>query len=129
MVWYSHLFKNFPQFVVIHTVKGFQVINETEVDVFLEVPALSVIQRVCMISHFSRVQLFVTPWTVARQAPLSVDFSRQEYWGGLPFHSPGYLPNPGIIPRFPALQVDSLPPEPPGRPFRVLWPLLSFPVC
>ena len=94
MVWYSHLFKNFPQFVVIHTVKGFQVINETEVDVFLEVPALSVIQRVCMISHFSRVQLFVTPWTVARQAPLSVDFSRQEYWGGLPFPSPGDLPQP-----------------------------------
>ena len=82
-----------------------------------------------MISRFSHVQLFVTPWTVACQAPLSVDFSRQEYWSGLPFQSPGDLPNPGIIPRFPALQVDSLPSEPPASPFLVLWPLLSFPVC
>ena len=47
---------------------------------------------------------FVTPWTVARQAPLSMGFSRQEYWSGLPFPSPGYLPNPGIEPRSPALQ-------------------------
>ena len=98
MVWYSHLFKNFPQFVVIHTVKGFQVINETEVDVFLEVPALSVIQRVCMISHFSRVQLFVTPWTVACQAPLSMAFFRQEYWSGLQRPPPGDLSDPGIEP-------------------------------
>ena len=44
----------------------------------------------------SRVQLFATLWTVARQAPLSVGFSRQEYWSGLPFPSPGDLPNPGI---------------------------------
>ena len=61
VVWHSRLFKNFPQFVVIHTVKGFQVVNEAEVDVSLEVPALSMIQHVCMISRFSRVQLFVTP--------------------------------------------------------------------
>ena len=46
---------------------------------------------------------FVTPWTAARQAPLSVGFSRQEYWRGLPFPSPGDLPNPGIEPVFPAL--------------------------
>ena len=52
---------------------------------------------------------FVTPWTVARQAPLSMGFSRQEYWSGLPFPSPGDLPNPGIEPGSPALQVDSLP--------------------
>ena len=50
----------------------------------------------CMLSRFSEVQLFVTPWTVARQAPLSMGFSRQEYWSGLPFPSPGDLPNPGI---------------------------------
>ena len=47
----------------------------------------------------SRVQLFVTPWTVAYQAPLSMGFSRQEYWSGLPLPSPGDLPNPGIEPR------------------------------
>ena len=49
-----------------------------------------------------------TPWTVAHQAPLSVGFSRQEYWSGLPFPSPGDLPNPGIKPGSPALQADPL---------------------
>ena len=53
---------------------------------------------------------------IARQAPLSMGFSRQEYWSGLPFPSPGHLPNPGIEPGSPALQADSLPSEPPGRP-------------
>ena len=53
----------------------------------------------------------VTPWTVARQAPLSMGFSRQAYWSGLPFPSPGDLPDPGIEPRSPALQADSLPTE------------------
>ena len=63
----------------------------------------------------SHVRLFATPWTVAYQAPPSVGFSRQEYWGGLPFPSPGDLPNPGIEPGSPALQADALPPEPPGK--------------
>ena len=63
----------------------------------------------------SRVQLFVTPWTVAYQASLSVGFSRQEYWSGLPFPSPGDLPNTGIKPGSPALQADALASEPPGR--------------
>ena len=58
--------------------------------------------RACMLSHFSRVQLFVTPWTIAHQAPLSVGFSRQEYLSGLPFPSPGDLPNPGMEPTSPA---------------------------
>ena len=65
----------------------------------------------------SYVQLFVTPWTVAYQAPPSMQFSRQEYWSGLPFPSPGDLPNPGIEPRSPALQADSLPSEPQGKFF------------
>ena len=52
-----------------------------------------------------------TPWTVAHQVPLSMIFSRQEYWSGLPFPSPGDLPNPGIKPRSPALQADSFPTE------------------
>ena len=60
----------------------------------------------CVLSHFSRVRCFVTLWTVARQAPLSMGFSRQEYWSGLPFPTPGDLPDPGIKPaslRSPAL--------------------------
>ena len=52
----------------------------------------------CMVSCFSCVQLFATPWTVACQALLSMEFSRQEYWSGLPCPSPGDLPNPGIKP-------------------------------
>ena len=61
------------------------------------------------------VCLCATPWTEARQAPLSIGFSRQEYWSGLPFPSPGDLPHPGIEPRSPALQADSLPSQPPGK--------------
>ena len=63
----------------------------------------------------SLVQLFVTLWTVAHQAPLSMGFSRQEYWSGLPFPSPGDLPDPEIEPESAALQVDSLLSEPPGK--------------
>ena len=67
------------------------------------------------VSHSSHVQLFATPWTAARQTPLPMGFPRQEYWGGLPFPSPGDLPNPGIKPASPALQADSLPTELPGK--------------
>ena len=63
----------------------------------------------------SRVPLFVTPWTVAYQAPLSLGFSRQEYWSGLPFPSSGDLPLPRIKPGSPVLQADALPSEPPGK--------------
>ena len=59
----------------------------------------------------SCVRLLVTPWTVARQAPLFMGFSRQGYWSGLPITSPGDLPNPGIETGSPALRVGSLPPE------------------
>ena len=68
---------------------------------------------------FSRVfvtQTLVTQWTVASQVPSSMGFSRQEYWSGLPFPSPGDLPDPGIKPRSPTLQADALPSEPPGKP-------------
>ena len=58
----------------------------------------------------------MTPWTAAHQAPQSMGFSRQEYWSGLPFPSPGDLPDPGIKPRSPALQADALTSEPPGKP-------------
>ena len=60
----------------------------------------------------------MTPWTVTHHAPLSMGFSRQEYWSGLPFPSPGDLPNPGVEPRSPALQVDALPSELLGKPNR-----------
>ena len=62
-----------------------------------------------MLSHFSHVQYFGTPWTAACQAPLSMGFSRQEYWSGLPCPPPGDLPHPGIKPASPPLQADSLP--------------------
>ena len=61
----------------------------------------------------SCVRLFVTPWTVAHQAPPSMGFSRQEYWSGLPFPSPGDLPDAGIEPRSAAFQADTLTSEPP----------------
>ena len=61
----------------------------------------------------------MTPWTVAHQAPLSMGFSRQEYWSGLPFPPPEDLPDPGIKLRSSILQADSLPSEPPGKPFLV----------
>ena len=73
-----------------------------------------------LVKSLSRVRLFVTPWTVAHQAPPSMGFSREEYWSGLPFPSPGDLPNPGIEPRSPALQAVALPSEPPGKPKMVL---------
>ena len=63
----------------------------------------------------SRIQLFVTLWTVACQAPLSMEFSRQEHWSGLPFPPAGNLPDPGIERRSPALQAVSLPSESPGK--------------
>ena len=66
------------------------------------------------VKSLSRVRLFATPWTVAYQAPPSMGFSRQEYWSGLLFPSPGDLPNPGIKPKSPALQADALTSELPG---------------
>ena len=69
-------------------------------------------KKVKLLSH---VRLFATPWTVAYQVPTTMGFSRQEYWSGLPFPSPGDLPDPGIEPRSPTLQADSSPSEPPGK--------------
>ena len=69
------------------------------------------------VKSLSRVQLFATLWTVAYQASPSMRFSRQEYWSGLPFPSPGDLPNPGIEPGSPALQANTVTSEPPGKPY------------
>ena len=68
------------------------------------------------VKWLSRVRLFAIPRTIARQAPPSMGFSRQEYWSGLPSPSPGDLPDPGIELWSPALQADALTSEPPGKP-------------
>ena len=76
-------------------------------------------QHACVLS---RVRLFATPWAVARQVPLSMEFSRQEYWSGLPFPTPGDLPDPGIEPMSlvpPALAGGFFTVEPPGKSFCV----------
>ena len=75
---------------------------------------------VCVCESLICVQLFATPWTVACQAPLSIELSSQEYWSGLPFPSPGDLPDPGIELWAPSLQADSLPSEPPRKPNRII---------
>ena len=80
-------------------------------------------QGACVLTCFSRVQVFATLGTVACQAPLSMGFSRQEYWSGLPCPLLGDLPNPGIKPASPkslAFQVDSLLTEPSGKPLLIL---------
>ena len=73
----------------------------------------------------SRVRLFVTWWTVAHEAPPSMGCPRQEYWSGLPFPSPGDLPRPGIKPRSPALQADSLQSELPGKSCFLNWDTIN----
>ena len=74
------------------------------------------VHSLCLLSSSVLSDSLVSPWTVARQAPLSLGFPRQEYWCGLPFPSLRDLPNPRTEPVSPALQVDSLPTEPPGKP-------------
>ena len=84
---------------------------------------------VWMLSHFSRVQLFVTLWTAAHQASLSMEFSRQEYWRGLPCPPPGDLPDLGMEPVSPAtiaLQMHSLPLSHQGRPKCILVVYLFY---
>ena len=73
-----------------------------------------VMDRMCSVPQSSLT--LVTPGTVAHQAPLSMGFSRQGYWSGVPFLPPGDLPDPGTDPGSPPLQADSLPYEPPGKP-------------
>ena len=78
---------------------------------------------VCVLGH---VRLFATPWTVAYQTPLSMGFSRQEYWSGLPFPSPGDVPDPGIEPTCPALAGRFLTAEPPGKPQVMVYSFLNL---
>ena len=82
------------------------------------------------VTSLSPVRLFASPWTVAHQAPPSIGFSRQEYWSGLLFPSPGDLPDPGIEPGSPVLQADALTSEPPGKPTLTLgWWLVCWRIC
>ena len=84
-------------------------------DVFIFLTVYNSFYLLCVLCVFkllSRVQLVATPWAVAHQYPLSMEFSRQEYWSRLPFPSPGDPPDPGIEPMSPALQADSLLSEP-----------------
>ena len=89
--------------------------------------SISIIECVYMLSD---VYLSVTPWTIAHWAPLSMGLSRQEYWSGLPFLSPGDLPDPGIEPRFPTLQADEGSPKCP-LPLHLYthWSLGYFYLC
>ena len=79
----------------------------------------------CLVAHC--VQLSATPWTIARQSPLSMGFPRQENWSGLPSLLPGNLPNPGIEPRYPALTGKFFTTEPPGEPLRHWYPWTTHP--
>ena len=72
------------------------------------------------VKSLSRIGLFATPWTVAYQAPPSMGFSRQQCWSGLPFPSPGDLPDPGLEHGSPTLQADTLPSEPPGTNLKLI---------
>ena len=88
-------------------------------------PKLPGVHKLLRAQLLSRVLLFATPGTRARQAPLTMGFSRQEYWSGLPFPSPGDLPNPGIEPMYPALAGGFFTTEPPGKPLFVSQALMS----
>ena len=81
---------------------------------YVTIPYLDIKLKMKSLSH---VRLFVTPWTVAYQAPKFMEFSRQEYWSGLPFPSPRDLPDPGIELKSPALQADTLASEPPWKSY------------
>ena len=113
--------------------------NQTNLDLFLNkqwnsIPVLKTVIENTLIGHrpdiksaqsdlisevksLSCVQLFATPWIVAYQVPPSMEFSRQGCWSGLPFPSPGDVPNPEIEPMSPTLQADVLPSEPPGKQY------------
>ena len=80
----------------------------------------------CSPESITTLLMSYTPWTVAHQTSLSMGFSRQEYWSGLSFPSPGDLPDAGIEPKSPALQADALVSEPPGKPKMVKFMLCVF---
>ena len=127
----SHVFHFWHSYTILHSYS--ENANYGTLKFFLgsSVPFLHlfslILLCVCVeVKLLSRVRLFATPWTVVYQAPQSMGFSRQEYWSGVSFPSPGDLPDPGIKPRSPALQADALPSEPPGKPLCVLKVVFTF---
>ena len=111
------LFKNYMYVYILKVKKKKTCLSldgKTTVDIYFLFKTLYLIFQVKVkVKSLSRVRLFATLWTVAYQAPPSMGFSRQECWSGLPFPSPGDLPDPGIEPVSPALQADAWPSEPP----------------
>ena len=85
-------------------------------DILFSIVGLLCDMCTCVCQSFRCVRLFATLWTVVHQVPLSMEFSRPEYWSGLPFSSPGALPHPGMVPGSPSLQGDSLASKPIGKP-------------
>ena len=105
-----------------HEIKGCLLLGRkimTNLDSILKSRDITLPTKVCLVKvkvkSLSHVQLFATPWTIAYQAPPSMGFSRQEYWSGLPFPSPGDVPNPRIELGSPAFQADALTSEPTGQ--------------
>ena len=128
VVWYSHLFQGTLKCLLQHHSSKASILQcSAFFTVQLSHPCMTTGKTIALTRRtfvskvqtnvsLSRVPLFATPWTVAYQAPLSMEFSRQEYWSGLPFPSPGNLPHPGIEVGSPTLQADALPSNPPGKP-------------
>ena len=108
--------KSSPQKLLKLRIKGWERSPKTEMERTRKTMFMLNLLVKVKVKSLSHVWLFATPWTVACQAPLSMGFSRQEYWSRLPFPSPGNLSNPGIEPRSSALQADTLTSEPPGKP-------------
>ena len=93
---------------------------------FTAEPPRSPYDLMLLLSRFSRVRHFVTQWTIVHQAPLSMDFSRQEHWSGLPFPLLGDLPSSGIEPTPPASAGRFFTTEPPGKPRKCYWEEIFF---
>ena len=110
---------------MIHKIYSFQAISCSSTSQLLPIHSFAIHWPLGLtlvkVNSLSRIRLVATPWTVAHQAPPSMGFSRQEYWSGLPFPSPGDLPNPGIEPRSPASQADALTSEPPGKTWGIFF--------
>ena len=93
----------------LHSLRLHHLLHEMRVTEYSHIKLLWGLNKLCgTLSRFSRVPLSETSWTVTHQAALSMGFPRQEYWSGMLFPSPGDLPDPGIEPRSPSLQADSL---------------------
>ena len=107
-----------------HLAPGIQFVDQTspwtlQLECLHQAQGLFCAQGYCtVLGLVTQSWVFETPWTVACQAPLSLEFSREEYWSGLPSPTPGDPPNPGMEPRSPTLQVDSLLSELPGKPLK-----------